>query len=207
MVLITPATGSHIDGPNGRDRTGTGLSTMIVMKVNGTPIGAIQRINIREERGLAMIDEVGTDGHIDSAPQRSTNITGDCTRVRFDRLRVTEAFSRDFLHAHAQRIPFDIDIFDNWNGDGGNAIITTVRNVWIASLGYTYQADNFIITDEMSFQAEAIYSTLNGGNAATGGERGANIMQLNSIERQADLGQRRGGVDAPNLIGDFFSNV
>lgn len=207
MAILNPTTGSIIDGPNGRDRTGTGLSTFIVIKVGNVAVGAIQTLSVREERQIQMVDEVGTDGHIDSVPVRSTNISGECRRIRFDRLRITEAFSRGFLHVHAQRIPFDIDIHDNQLNDGASSIVTTIRNVWISQLGYSYNAENFIVMDDMSFQAEAIYSTLNGGNAATGGERGANIMALNSIERAADLGNLRGTLTAPGLISDFFSNV
>lgn len=205
MALISPASGSIVEGPGGRDRTGTGISTNIVIKVNGTPVGAVQTLSVREERQIQMIDEVSTDGHIDSVPTRSTNISGDCQRIRFDRLRIAEAFSRGFLHVSAQRIPFDIDIFDRWNGDGSNSIITTIKNVWITNISYAYRADNWIITDDMSWMAEAISSTLNGGNAATGGERGPNILQINTTERQADKGNRRGALDVPGLINDFFA--
>jgi hypothetical protein len=202
-----PQTGSIIQGPQGQDATFTGLSTNIVIKVGGTAVGAIQSISVREQRNILMIDEVGTDGHIDSTPSKSTDISGECRRTRFDRLRVAEAFSRDFLHVHAQRIPFDIDIYDNWNGDGSNAIITTIRNVWIQSISYQYQSENFVIIDDMAFVAETIYSTLNGSNAATGGLLGSSILQQNPIELQSDVGARRGSLDAPGLISDFFTNV
>lgn len=205
MVLIAPQTGSVIE-TNGHDATRTGISTNIVIKVNGMAVGAIQSIQVREQRNIQMIDEVGTDGHIDSVPIKSTDISGECRRTRFDKQRVGEAFSRDFLHVHAQRIPFDIDIFDNWNGNGSSSIITTIKNVWIQSISYQYTADNWVIIDDMSFMAEAIYSTLNGGQAATGGLR-QNKLQINSIEQQADIGQRRGALDAPGLISDFFTNV
>lgn len=208
MALLTPQTGSIIEGPGGRDRTGTGISTNIVIKVGNTAVGAVQSMQVREARNIQMVDEVGTDGHIDSVPTKSTDISGECRRTRFDRLRITESFSRGFLHAHAQRIPFDIVIFDKWNGDGENTIITTIKNVWIQNISYQYQSDNWIITDDMSWVAEAISSSVKGGqNAATGGERGSSILQLNDIERQADRGQRRGALDAPGLISDFFSNV
>lgn len=207
MALLGLQTGSIVDGPSGHNSTRTGISTNIVIKVGNTAVGAIQSIQVREQRNIQMIDEVGTDGHIDSVPIKSTDISGECRRTRFDRLRVSEAFSRDFLHVHAQRIPFDIDIYDNWNGDGSNAIITTIRNVWIQSISYSYTADNWVIIDDMSFVAEAIYSTINGQNAAQGGERGSQILQINPIELEADRGARRGALSVPGLIGDFFTNV
>lgn len=207
MPNLAPNTGSIIEGPGGRDATFTGISTNIVVRIGATAVGAIQKISVNEKRTVQPVDEVGTDGHIDSVPTKSTDYDGTCSRTRFERLRITEAFSRGFLHVKSQRIPFDIDIYDNWNGDGANSIITTIKNVWITSISYTYSSTDWIIIDEMGWMAEDIYSTLNGGNAATGGLLGANIMQLNSIERAADSGQRLGSLDAPNLITDFFSNV
>jgi hypothetical protein len=206
-MVAWPQTGSIIENPSGRDATFTGISTNIVIKVGATAVGAVQNITVNETRNIMMIDEVGTDGHIDSVPNQSTNINGTCRRIRFDRLRISEAFSRDFLHVHSQRIPFDIDIYDNWNGDGSNAIITTIRNVWIKSISYQYQATDWVIADEMAWEAETIYSTLNGSNAATGGLLGAQILQINPIELQSDVGARRGSLDAPGLITDFFTNV
>ena len=199
-------TGSITTGPQGQDATLTALSPLIVVKVGNNPVGAIQSITITEERQITMVDEVGTDGHIDSAPSRSTNISIDCTRIRFDRMRITEAFSRDYLHIHSQRIPFDIEIYDNWQGNGNNAIITTIKNVWIGRLNVRYQAENFIIADEMSGQAETIYSTLNGKAVLASGHGGIGGMQLDvdSIELDADQGNRLGSLDAPDLIDAYF---
>src|SRR4029077_2026114 len=192
---------------NGRDRTGVSLSTQIIVKVGNTAVGAIQKLSIRENKTITMVNEVGTDGAIDSSPTSSSQFSGEVRRIRFDRLRITEAFSRGFLHVHAQRIPFDIVIFDNWGGDGANSIITTIKNVWVQSLSYQYAVDSWLITDDMSFVAETMYSNVNGNqNAANGGERGV-PLQLNSVERLADRGGLRGSLDQPGLLTDFFSNV
>lgn len=206
MAILGTQTGSILENADGSNRTGTGISTNIVIKVNNQTVGAIQNLSIREERQIQMIDEVGTDGHIDSVPIRSTNISGECRRIRFDRLRITEAFSRGFLHVHAQRIPFDIVIIDKWKGDGSSAIITTVKNVWIGNLNVDYTADNWVITDSMSWQAEAIFSTLNGSNAAQGGERKL-IRQTDSIELLADRGAKRGALDEAGLLDAVFTEI
>ncbi len=205
MALLTPQTQSILENTDGSNRTGTSLSTHIVIRVGLNPVGAIQKIDIREERSVTAIDEVGTDGHIDSAPTKSTNITGTCSRIRYDRLRIAEAFSRGFIHAKSQRVPFDIDIFDKWNGDNENMIVTTIRNVWITDISYSYTANDFLITDSMSWMAEDISSTIQGNNAATGGARGL-ILQTDSegIEQQTDRGLRRGALDAPGLINAVF---
>lgn len=207
MPTLAPNTGSIIQRPDGNDATFTGLATNIVIRVGPVTVGAIQSLSVNEAREIEMINEVGTDGSVDSAPRASTTYQGECRRVRFDRLRITEAFARGFLHIKAQRIPFDFDIYDIFNGDGNNAIVTTVRNVWLTSLGYNFDANNWIIVETMGWRAEDIYSNLNGGNAATGGLLGSNILQLNSIERASDRGSRLGGLDAPGLVNDFFSNV
>jgi hypothetical protein len=206
MALNTLTTGSIIEAASGRDATFTGLSTMIVIKVGPNAVGAIQTLSVTEARTVTAIDEVGTDGHIDSAPTKSTDYTGTCERLRFDRVRLTEAFGRGFLHLKSMRIPFDIDIFDNWNGDGSNAIITTIKNVWFTNLTYTLSKDNWLIAETAQWMAEDMYSTLNGGQAATGGLLGPQILQINTIEQAADIGKLRGSLTAPGLINDFFTN-
>lgn len=206
-ALIPSSTGSIIDNPNGSNRTGLASSTQIIVRCGPNAIGAIKSIQIQEQRDVQQVDELGYDGHIDSMPVKAANVTGSCERVRFDRLRIAEAFSRGFLHAKSQRIGFDIDIFDKWNGDNENMIVTTLKNVWITNISYTYSADNFIITDNMSFTAEDISSSIQGTqNAATGGARGL-ILQTDTdgIEQQTDRGMRRGALDAPGLITSIFS--
>lgn len=201
--MAYPQTGSTLLGPNGQNKTSTGIATNIIIKVGPNTVGAIQEMSVDESRPLKMIDEVGTDGHIDSVPTGSTNITGSCSRIRFDRMRISEAFSRGFVHVAAQRIPFDIVIIDNWNGDNNSALITTIKNVWIKGISYSFNASDWIITDRMQWEAETIYTTLANGNAATGGER--NIpLAVDSIEQATDVGGRRGGLDAPGLLRAFL---
>ena len=101
-MATAPNTNSTLTLPNGVNKTSTSLSTNMIILVNNTAVGAIQSMAISEKRQIRMIDEVGTDGHVDSVPVSSTNITGTCQRIRFDRLRITEAFSRGFLHAASQ---------------------------------------------------------------------------------------------------------
>jgi hypothetical protein len=203
-----PQTGSNINDPkSGKNRTGTSLSTNIVIKVNGVAVGAIQSISISEDRSVKMINELGTDGSIDSAPSESTKFSGQCERIRFDRLRIAEAFGRGFVHAHSQRYPFDIEIYDTFKGDGENTLITTIKNVWITKIDVKYGAQDFIISESMSYVAEGIssYYASTHSNAATGGERGDLTFMSDPIERAADKGAngRRGSLDAPGLISAF----
>jgi hypothetical protein len=202
-------TNSTLYFPDGANKTSTAISTEIIITVRSpsgyVPVGAIQSMAISEKRSIKMIDEVGTDGHIDSVPNQSTNITGSCQRVRFDRLRISEAFSRGFLHVASQIYPFDIVIFDKQKLAQGLQIATTIRNVWISGIDYTYQVSDWVITDTMTWEAETIYSILNSGSnqpAAVGGELGLDTTHFVPIEQATDTGLngRRGSLDAPGLI-------
>lgn len=197
-----PNTGSTLDF-DGKNKTSTSISTNIIIMVENIPIGAIQTISVNEAREVRFINEIGTDGHIDSVPTSSVNISGDCNRIRFDRLRITEAFGRGFIHLASQTYPFDITIFDKQKANKAEQITTVIKNVWIKSLGTTYSATDWIIAESMSWEAEAIYSYMgtNYNNVAVGGER-KNPVSIIDIERQTDIGLngRRGSLDASGLI-------
>jgi len=203
--MAYPNTGSTLLGPNGVNKTSTGISTNIVIKVGPNTVGAVQELSITENRNIFMVDEVGTDGHIDSVPNKSTDISGQCSRIRFDGMRVAEAFSRGFVHVASQRIPFDIVIIDNWGvGDATNSLITTIKNVWIEQISYAFRISDWVITDSMNWKAETIYTTLsNGSPAATGGERNL-VLAADPIERSTDVGGRRGSLDAGGLLQAFL---
>lgn len=206
--MPTRNTNTALQDSAGNNRTGTHLSTNIIVKVGGNIIGAVQSLSVNESRNIKMIDEVGTDGHIDSAPQSSTDISGSCERVRFDRLRILEAFSRGYIHVSSQRIPFDIEIHDIFHdSDPGNAIVTVIQNVWIKSIRYDYKASDFIITESMDWTAERIYSTINNTNVTGALGNGLiNPVVLNQFERQADRGAYNGALDAAGLLNAFLQD-
>lgn len=207
--MVYPHTGSQLTS-SGRNTTRTGVSTNIIIQVDGNPVGAITNINYDESRGIQQISEIGTAGHIDSVPKESTRVTGNCTRTRFDNLRIAAAFSRGFIHVAAQRVPFDIlilDIFgatENDSGfEGADGVITTVlKNVWINKIGTKYSANDFVIVEDMSFEAEHIYSFMGSGNQVVPAvnARQLQIIDNDPFEKQADLGLRRGALDAAGLI-------
>lgn len=207
--MATRNTKSALTDAQGNNRTGTHLSTNIVIKVDNYIVGAVQKLTITEQRTIEMIDEVGTDGHIDSAPVKSTDISGSCDRIRFNRQRIADSFGRGFVHAHAQRIPFDIEIHDFFHdADRNNSIITVLKNVWIENINYSYGVDSWIISESMSFKAEAIKSILNNNNVVSGavdnGQEGTII--LNQYEQEADRGLYRGALDAGGMLNAFLSD-
>ena len=221
-------TGSTLTTGQGLNKTSTAVSTNILIMVGNTAVGAVQKLTIDEKREIAAIDEVGTDGHIDSVPKSSTNISGSCERIRFDKLRVAEAFSRGFIHVASQVYPFDIMVIDKQKRDQGSQIATVIKNVWIDGISYSYNAGDWVISDTMTWKAETIWSVLNNGGAspvAMGGEIGVKHMGagnygvvdiisgdgVTNIEQLVDSGAsgRRGSLDAAGLIdigssGDLF---
>jgi hypothetical protein len=191
--------------------TKTHLSTNINILVNGIAVGAVQDISIDEKRSIKPIVEIGTDGIIDSAPSSAAEVSGNCSRVRFDGQRISEAFMRGFIHLKSQRIPFDITIVDKFaasnNDDSSSFITTTIHNVWINSLGTKYSAGDFIIIDSMGWQAESISSVRNNG-PVVGPVNNIGIsmtgeFEINSFEQEADTGLFRGSLDAPGLLKAF----
>lgn len=202
-----PNTDSLLTNDEGFNRTGTGVSTNIIVIVDDIKVGAIKSLNIREARSITQIDEVGTDGHVDSVPSKSTNITGSCSRTRFDGLRIAPAFERGFIHAGSQRIPFDIEIQDIFlSTDPNEALVTVIKNIWISEIAVTYRADDFVIVEDMNWEAEDIFSffaNAQGQPAATtflDGMREIPIKTINPFEQSADSGNRRGALDGAGLL-------
>jgi hypothetical protein len=225
-----PNTQSTLGLVNGVNKTSTALSTNILIMVNNTAVGAVQSLNVQERRDIRMIDEVGTDGHVDSVPNKSSTVSGSCQRIRFDRLRIAEAFGRGFIHARSQVYPFDIMLIDQQKRESSLHIVTVIKNVWITGIEVTYQASDWVISDTMNWQAETIFSHLSGdANApvARGGERGiqhfgtgypggtGGELQMGTdnkypnIEQLTDMGKafRRGSLDAAGLIDIGDSGV
>lgn len=196
---------TSITTAEGFSTTRTHLSTNIIILVNGRSVAALQQLSVTETRNVQAIDEIGTDGHIDSVPTKSTDITGNANRVRFARQRIAEAFDRGFVHIAAQRIPFDIEIQDKFAGtDAESVIITTLRNVWLQNIVTPYNAGDFLISETMSFMAESIDSVLGSGGNVVGSVNNRGLpLVVNPFESSADRGQYRGALDGAGLLNAF----
>ncbi len=203
-------TGSTLTLPNGQNKTSTALSTNILIMVGNTPVGAIQSLSIDETRSIKPIVELGTDGTVDSAPDKSVTYTVSADRIRFDKMRGSQAFGRSFIHAGSQRYPFDIHVIDQQSEDQSNWVTTILKNCWINKIGYSYSATDWIITDKIGFNVEFIYSFLGNGSPVGDLITPRNIptfVDPGGYEKAADIGARRGALDAPGLIdlvGDLF---
>lgn len=168
-----------------------GLSTLITVKVRGVPIGAIQELRIDQSRDMNIWEEIGTEGVVEIQPKGAAKITFNVTRLVFDQLRLPEAFARGFLNLQAQRIPFDVEIIDNFAGEDTLASIHTLKGCWFRRYSTPYRADNFLISETAELVCERIISLQGTGNVANGGLRGI-PFEDDSIERQTDFHGRPG---------------
>lgn len=201
--MAYPNTGSILDST-----TRTALSTQVIIMVNNEPVGAIQSFEESQNRSPKRVTEVGTDGTIEIVPASASEVSLSISRIVFDGLTITEAFSRGFRNLQAQRIPFDIIVIDQYTGTGDDAVITTYHNCWFTRLSKTYDSSDYVVLQNADVEVEYI-STIRGGEATAlsqgvGGARQLAGTQVDSIETQADSGVRRGSLDFPGLISAAF---
>jgi len=196
--LIYPQSGSLISSE--RAGTHTGLSTQIIIMVQNFPIGAIQEFSINQNRSFKRIPEIGTDGVVEIHPKGAAKITLNVTRIVFDELRLTEAFARGFINLQAQRIPFDIQIIDRTSSMNElDAIIHVFHNCWFKNYAPSYQADNFVISEDATLVCEYITSSRQGQSVSVGGLRGLSY-EYDTVERSTDVNGRRGRLDSAGLL-------
>jgi hypothetical protein len=214
-MAVFPNTESTIlrgTGDSTEGRTSTGLSTQIIIKVNNQPVGAVQNMTVTQNRGLQRINEVGTDGNVEIVPNTSTTFDISVNRIVFDQLRLPEAFSRSFRFINAQRVPFDIEVYDIGNADEQNALVESSSsgvvvmkfvNCWFQNYVTPYQATDFLITESATIWAET-------GFVSSGGAPPPHLRDFGpqtdtaGIEGSANVGDRRGGIDAAGLINAVF---
>jgi hypothetical protein len=196
------ATG-NLDNISQFHKTGlqAGLSTQIKIYVqntdeNGNPsgdkyvVGAIQSLAPTETRNLIRISEVGTDGVLEIVPQNAATVDIQVTRLVFDYQRLPAAFQRGFRHIHAARLPFDI-VIEDYNAyreygtpptggkSGGNFVSTVYKNCWLQNYTFTYQTDNYLITETATIWAETVYDT--------DSYQGVSVAAADSYEKAANF--------------------
>ena len=207
MASSYPFTGTNLD----KNKTRTGLSTQIVIYVNGEPVGAIQSFQLTQQRSMKRISEVGTDGVIEIVPSAPTSITLSVQRIVFDGLSITEAFSRSYVNVAAQRIPFDIVVIDRFFGDSKEEhVVTSFHNCWFNNIGKTYNTSDYVITESASLDAEYMSTERNGLPVSLSqGLNGAREIPNRDIDASgaefaADRGKTRGSLDFPGIISAAY---
>lgn len=208
---MTLNTGSVLDaeGASGGSTAST-LSTQIIIKVDNEPVGALQRLTVAQNRPLQRIQEIGTDGVIEIVPNSATTYELTAERVVFDLLRLPEAFSRGFRFIAAQRIPFDIEIFDISNtaaslGEESEGVVAmTYKNCWFTRYETPYQADNYVITETSGIWAET--ASMVATPTASDNLRGLiPVSDAAGIENDVNIGGRLGSLNATGLANSFFT--
>ena len=107
------------------------MSTQILIKFKDETIGAIQSYKVLKEL------------YQDQYPMIEAG------RVRFDRDKTKNTFSRDFVSKHSQIYPVDIVVVDVED-------TVTLRNAWIEESGYVYTSKEYLILDKVVFVVEGI---------------------------------------------------
>lgn len=220
--LLPLNTGTTLDANNGSPRTASTLSTQIIIKVGNNPVGALQRLSVTQNRSLQRIQEIGTDGVIEIVPNSATQYELRVERVVFDLLRLPEAFSRGFRFIAAQRVPFDIEVFDISNanenarlgddpGSDANVVGMTYKNCWFNSYETPFAADNYVITESANIWCETAFvgSGLGQGEniPASGGLRGIEAqVDGGGVEQEVNSGARIGSLSASGLVNSFFAD-
>ena len=224
--MATTNTGSALDVG-----TNTGLSTQIIVKVNGVVVGAMQKFSLTQTRDIKSIQEIGTDGIIELVPNKGTTFKVSCDRLVFDNMHLPEAFGRGFRFINAQRVPFDIEVHDfstataqtvgttvgttgtgtgTGVGDTGYTATSTsgstvmvIKNCWFDSCSMPLASDDYTILQVASLSAETAYLALGTSGGATA-KTGASDSKTAAyaLESSINKGARRGSMDVYGLYVD-----
>ena len=194
--------------------TSTGLSTQIIIQINDVAVGALQSFQVAQARGLNRVKEIGTDGVIEIVPQQATEFTITANRLVFDQLRLPEAFQRGFRFINAQRIPFEIKVFDVGQSDplsadpaaDPNVIVMTYTGCWFSDYSTPFNADNYLITETATIWAENGFVSAGISPDFSGITGRAFDFEANAIEQEVNFGSsgRRGALDAAGMLNAKF---
>lgn len=167
-------------------RIQAGLSTQILIQVTDDiinsgekyVIGAVQSFEVRENRTIKEIYEVGTDAIVQLVPTSATTYSLSIERIVFDFQRLPQALQREYRHIHAQRRPFDIVVTDynpyllNQAGpaeDSGDrdavtaqstAVETVFGNCWFESISFSYRQNDYIISESATLKCEYVKDSI-----------------------------------------------
>lgn len=214
--MASPSASSNTGSEMMQSRTNSGLSTQILIKINKQTVGAIQSFSVTQNRQLKAIQEIGTDGQIEVVPSSATTFDLSIDRMVFDGLSLPEAFARSFKLINAQRVPFDIEVFDlkgiaptasfdvsaDAQADGTEVLV--YHNCWFKSLTTPYSAGDYTIVEKATITAETAYITKPGAPSVT--RPGTSIQTDDKgIEAMVNRGNRRGAMDAGGILKSILN--
>ena len=197
-----------------RGGTSTGLSTSILIEVDGRPVGAIQELRVTTTRNIERVREVGFDGFLEAVPNQPTEVSLDVTRIYFDRMRLPDSFGRIFKNIQHQRVPFNITVYDlSGNGprDQGtefnfdaDAEVTEFHNCWFRQYSYPYTARDYIISETAAIVCEFVSNTSFGSGGLQGG---IVVDDVQGVERASVQNRNRGSLDVAGIVNATRSNA
>lgn len=115
-------------------------TSIIVLAIDKQPIGAIEKLTIKEftpEGKLA-----------------SVNSKLEITRMRFSRERLKETFQDSKFHVAAQKWPMHIVIMEDK--------VETIRatNVWLSAVAASFITDEWIVAEGIEAECESVTGTI-----------------------------------------------
>ena len=119
------------------------IDTLIDIRSCGACIGAVRDINVSEN-------------FLSKKTKDVLSVSGECDRVRFDKIRLPGVFINKEIISSAQYGPLEIIVTDIF--EDGTKIQTNIENVWIKQSGVTYHADIFVIAQDVKWEGNAIHS-------------------------------------------------
>lgn len=120
-------------------------TTAIIVLFGDNPIGAIQSLTTIKTAAAS------EDGY--------PSYTLKSFRMRLDKTKIAEIFSREYVHVAAQKYPaqkYPVQIAMIVD----KKEVQRIHNVWFTSVGYTYTSGDWAIVEEAVLEAEKITDTV-----------------------------------------------
>lgn len=113
-------------------------TTKIIVLFDNTPIGAMRAFTLTKKYGTS------EDGY------QWENVKLEGSRMRLDRLKVADVFSRSFINVAAQKYPVQIVVMED------DQEVQKIHNAWFSSIGYSYTSGDWIILESFMIEAEKV---------------------------------------------------
>lgn len=113
-------------------------TTIIVTDCNKQPIGACERLTIKETR---------------SEDNSTTSVRLEVSRMRLSRARLKETFSDEKFLVATQTYPVHISVLED------KTETIHVHNAWISGIAVSYATDEWILAEGLELEAEYVEGT------------------------------------------------
>src|SRR5574337_1440758 len=108
--------------------------SIIITAGDNQPVGACESITIKEKRSENQV----------------TSIALEIPRMRLDRTKLDDLFSRGYFHVMSQIYPLHISILED------KIETVHIHNVWLTGIGVSFSTDEWIVAEGVELEAESI---------------------------------------------------